>query len=173
MLSPRPSVLLRRSIVVRFQFVSGCHSGGHRGVTVSLTIPVVPYLQSQFAGAGKAKPVADFPTLEVFDRTGQAVYQSHNAGRNAELLRSLPQAMNGLKTLPGRATLSEVVETFSGVAEKDRKALLDHSRPTVLSLSLEDCHACTLQEETLGPEMEKSLAADGFNLVVIRLSRPK
>lgn len=154
-------------------FGSGCHMGGHRGASISLTVPVVSYLQSQSSLAGKGSPIANFPTLEIFDRTGQAVYQSHDAGKNAELLRSLPEAMEGLKTLPNHATLSQVIETFPGLAEKDRDALLDYRRPTLLSLSLEDCHACELQEQATGPETKGRLVENGFNLLDIQFSQPK
>ena len=116
--------------------------------------------------------IVDFPALEVFDRAGQLVYLSHDAGKNAVLLKSLPGALDRLAALPNQPALAHVIGNLPGLAEENKGALLDSRRPTVVAFTLEDCHACSLQEEALGPETVKNLTAHGLNALVIRVMRP-
>lgn len=42
---------------------------------------------------------------------------------------------------------------------------------TILSVFLQDCHACTVQESALG-ESQRRLLKQGVNLLVIHVQRP-
>lgn len=147
-----------------------CHRSARRhAVTLSLTVPVISYLQA----GSDAERFRDFPVLEIFDRAGEPIYLGHDAIKNADLLRSLPRSLDGLKALPGHQTLSSFLDTIPGVTKKDRNAFLENPRLTVLTVSLADCHACSVQEQAIGPELENRLSAKGVNLLMIRFSHPE
>jgi len=153
---------------------SGCRTAGHReGVALSLTVPLLSFLHARPGESGTKNAMVDFPTLEVFDRAGQLVYLSHDAGKNIELVKSLPGALDRLTELPNRPTLLQVVGDLPGMTEEDKDTLLHSRQPTLIAFSLEDCHACSVQEEALGPETVKNLTAYGLNSLIIRVSRPR
>jgi hypothetical protein len=165
-----PSVLLLLFIWP----VSGCRKAGSRdGVALSYTVPVVTFLHAGSGENGMKNAIADFPTLEVFDRTGQLVYRSHDAGQSVALVKSLPGALNSLTQLPNQPDLPQVVGSLAGLAEADKGLLLNSRQPTVISYSLEGCEACSVQEEALGPETVRNLSAHGLNSLMIRVSRPR
>ena len=153
---------------------SGCRNTGARdGIALSFTVPVLTFLHAESGDNGMKNGLADFPTLEVFDRTGQLVYRSHDAGQSVALVKSLPGSLNSLTQLPNQPKLPQVLGSLPGLAEADKGVLLNSSQPTVISYSLEGCEACSVQEEALGPETVKNLAAHGLNSLMIRVSRPR
>ena len=143
---------------------TGCR---REAVSLSVSLPVLSYMQSQPGGLSGGA-VIDFPLLEIFDHQGRLVYADHNGRRNAAVLASLP---NGIGEAAGASeTLARTLAVFP-LAKRDRARVLDNRRITVLSLSLEDCKACILQEEALNPERTKTLIAAGINVVAVRLIR--
>jgi hypothetical protein len=153
---------------------SGCRMASHRdGVALSLTVPLLPFLQARPGESGMKNAIVDFPTLEVFDGAGQLVYLSHDADKNIALVKLLPGALDRLTELPNQPILLQVIGSLPGLTEGDKVSLLHSRQPTVIAFSLEDCHACSAQEEALGPETLKNLTVHGLNSLMIRVSRPR
>lgn len=153
--------------------ITGCHNADRRnGVSLSLTVPLLTFIQATPAESGVSNAIVDFPTLEVFDSAGQLVYRSHEAVKNVELVKSLPGALAGLTVLPNQPKLRQVVANLPGLAEADQEALLQSLKPTVIAYSLEDCRACSSHEEALKPDTVSNLVAHGLNSLMIRVSRP-
>ena len=153
--------------------ISACRPAGYsEGVALSVTIPLLSFVQPQPGGSGMKSALVDFPALEVFNGTGQLVYLGHDAARNVALVKSLPGQMDSLKVLPNQPALSQVVGSLPGLAEGDKETLTNSRQPTVIAFSLEDCNGCSLQDEALKPETIKNLTAHGLNLLAIRVSRP-
>lgn len=152
--------------------MSGCRSGRDRaGVTLSVSVGLLPFMQSQTPGGGSGGMV-DFPALEVFNGAGEMVFLSHDAGANAALLKSLPASLARYTAMANRPALSHVISSLPGLEEHDKQTLLQNHLPTVVAISLEGCEACELQETTLTPDLKKSLALQGMNSLVIEVSRP-
>jgi hypothetical protein len=153
--------------------VSSCRELEHtEGVALSLNVPVQTFLEAKAAKGSLKNAIVDFPTIELYDRAGLLIYRSSNAVDNAALVRSLPGALKNLTQIPNQPQLSRVLDTLPGLVNADKLALLNSRRPTLIDYSLEECDACRVQEEALGPETVRSLESRGLNLLAIHVSRP-
>lgn len=141
----------------------GCRSTKARSISIS--IPVLPYLQSPM---GKTSSI--FPTLEIFNSRGELIYLNHDGKGNAEVLKSLPQSLGQLKSILGKPSLSEETENLQGLTVEDRRTLLQSRLPTVVSIFLEECHSCSIQEQVVD-DVGVSLTSKGINSVVIYVMR--
>ncbi len=135
-------------------------------LSLSVTVPALTFLKSPLGSN------ADFPTLEVFDSQGEMVYLGQVGSSNVTTLKSLPDSVAGLHVLPGKLTLAQITDKLPGLQDDKRNKLLHSHLPTAVSISLEECHACTIQNEALGEEAKKSLLSRGVNLVLIQVSLP-
>jgi len=88
---------------------------------------------------------------------------------NAKILRNLPANLQSLRPYNGVPQLSDAVEAVPGFRERKRE-ILAGERFTVLSVFLENCHACTTQEDAID-DVQQRLQAEGVNLLVIRVSQ--
>lgn len=153
--------------------ICGCRAGGPRaGVVVSLTVPLLKFVQASGGLGGGKSPVVDFPLLEVFDGGGQLVYASHDAAASVALVKALPGALSRLQGLKDQPSLAEVIGSVPELSEEQKGALLRSHEPTVIAYSLEDCEACSVQEAGLGGETMQNLARQGMNSLEIRVARP-
>lgn len=156
-------------LMVMLCLLAGCRTadGAGKGVSRSLTVPLLSFAQSQ-AGAGG---IIRFPTLEIFDRDGALVYLGSNAGSNAALVKALPGLFPGLRKIPGRMELAAVIDKLPGLNAEDRESLLGNRLPTVVSIDLDQCEACAVQDRALAGDAKSLLSAQGFNTFLIRVSR--
>jgi len=96
--------------------------------------------------AGSKSPAIDYVAAASSPSTKRRIYQ-----RYANWRKSKPRGGRHLDDHPSRRL---------------------PYRPSVLSVVLEDCHACTVQEDALG-SAEHRLLGHGINLLVIRVTRPR
>ena len=174
----RIPALLARSFSIQgcavflFTLLSACHAAKEGGVSLTLSYPLLAFMQSQSGGSGMNGIIADFPAMEIFNRDGRLIYLSHNVGENIAMLRSLPSALNHLNMLPGQPDLAHLLGTLPGLTDDNRGAILASRRATVVSFDLEACESCEQQEQALSPVSSKLLISEGMNLIVIRVTRP-
>lgn len=153
--------------------VSSCREAEHsKGVALSLNVPVQAFLEAKAVQGSLKNAIVDFPTLELYDRAGLLIYRSRNAVDSAALVKSLPGALNNLAQIPDQPQLSRVLDALPGLANADKLAVLNSRKSTLIDYSLEECDACRVQEEALGPDTVKSLESRGLNLIAIHVSRP-
>jgi hypothetical protein len=74
-----------------------------------------------------------------------------------------------LKTNPDAPRLAEVMEGVPALRAR-KEEILGKRKVSILSVFLENCHACTVQEDALG-DAEHRLLDHGINLLVLRVSR--
>jgi hypothetical protein len=111
-----------------------------------------------------------FPLLQVYNSSGKLVYIGHNAEANAQFLQELPDDIAGLQPDPSAATLQKVMQQFPEFALKS-DAVLQTGKPTVVTVFLEDCHACSVQEQALDNSQQR-LHDRGINLLIIHVAKP-
>jgi hypothetical protein len=140
------------------------------GNFLSLEIPILKFVQAQGTGELGAR-IYDFPTLLAYNDSGRLVYFSHNAGQNAALLQSLPQALDHLPAIPNSPELATSLQRLPSLSDQDRRRLLRSNYPVVLAFTLEGCDACAVQENALNPAGARMLARRGVNVVLIRVLR--
>lgn len=149
----------------------GCRSSNAvagDGISLSASLPLRSYVQSAIVGGNGGKVY--FPQLQIYNASGSLIYTSHNPVENAQTLKTLPENLQALQPIPKAPGLSGIIETMPDFQGK-KDELLNRKRATVLSVFLEECHACSLQEDALD-NTQKQLLNHGINLLVVRVARP-
>ena len=154
--------------VILLPWTSGCNRSG--GILLSIQVRLLAFMQSQNDEVPNGH-IYDFPTLEAYDHSGRLMYLSHDATANAKLLQSLPESLNHLTAIANQSELDQTLKRLPGLSEHDKHSLLANHVPTVLDFTLEECEACTLQENALNLETAKNLTAHGLNVLLIRVLR--
>jgi hypothetical protein len=111
-----------------------------------------------------------FPLLQIYDSKGRLVYVGHIAKENASVLEQTPANIDSLQHVPEAVSLGDVIKELPDF-ESRRDDLLKSNKATVLSVFLEDCHACSIQEHTLDAT-QNQLLHRGVNLLVIHVAKP-
>ena len=163
-----PAVVTLAAVLLLASFVCACRrdGGGREGISISTSLPLASYVK---AGAGKGAKFF-FPQLEIYDESGDLLYSSHESIENARVLKELPGGIQSLRSKPDAPRLAEVMDAVPAFRARKEEILGQH-RVSVLSVFLENCHACTVQEDALGGS-EHRLLNHGINLLVLRVSRP-
>jgi hypothetical protein len=160
-----PALATLTAVILLTSF--GC--GRKEGVSISTSLSLTSYAAANSHGNPEAEFL--FPQLEIYDESGNLIYSSHEAVENARILRGLPDSIQILRPKPGAARLEEIMEQMPGFRARKGEILGQH-RVSVLSVFLQDCYACSIQEKALGGADEQRLLDRGINLLVIRVSRP-
>lgn len=153
-------------------FLSSCRSRPHgpKGSLVSVSFPLSSYVRINLNGGADEGAKFFFPQLEIYDESGFLIYSSHDSVGNARVLEDLAGGIQRFPPNPNGPRLAEIVETFPAF-QKRKEEILGQHRVSVLSIFLQDCHACRIQENALD-SAERRLLDRGINLLTIHLSRP-
>lgn len=151
----------------------GCHTESHRaateGYTASTSLSFKDYVHLAVLLNGGKAATFTFPQLRIYNQGGQLTYFGDNAKRNMDMLERKPEDLPALKLGSGNSDLSQVIEDVPAFkAHQDE--LLHNRRPTVAVVSLETCHACSLQDEALDRRKERLLQS-GVNVLIINVSK--
>jgi hypothetical protein len=148
----------------------GCRSTTGDGIVISSYPQLKSYVHFAVGSNGHKEANLYFPLLQVYDPAGRLVYVGHDARENAKLLDQLPGNLDSLKPIPETTLLPDVMKEMPEFAAR-KDEVLRVKQVTVLSVFLEDCHACSIQEEALD-STEKQLVRRGVNLLIIRVAKP-
>lgn len=153
--------------LVAFLAANGCRLR-QSGISISTDLTVPVYIKVNALANGDK--VGYFPQLDVFDQDGFLVYSGHDVTENSHLLNTLPEGLQSLHRQPHAATLSRILDEMPALRTSKAKLLGRHSI-NILSVSLDGCHGCSIQEDAL-VRSETRLLSSGVNLLVIRVARP-
>jgi len=173
-LSPRCAAAAILALPLFFALsICGCgHSARESsGIFISADSPLALYVNAGSHGGADKSAHFFFPQLEIYDESGSLLYQSHDVRENAELLRDLPDRIKSMKPQPGTTTLAEAIDK-TPVFRARKDDILGRRTVSIVSIFLEDCHACSLQEDALDG-VQHDLLDRGTNLLVVHLSKPK
>jgi hypothetical protein len=170
---------MRRRIAITlaaaFLFMSsGCASkrdgSAGQGSLVSTNVPLASYVKMGLNASVGEGARFFFPQLQVYDESGNLIYSSHEVFENLKVLEELPGGIRSLQPKPGAPHLADIMELVPVFRTRKQELLAQH-RISVLSIFLQDCEACTAQEDALS-DAQHRLLDRGVNLLVINLSRP-
>lgn len=168
---------MRNKTVITFSVLllllsSGCTSTQNRSVSkgsfISTNLPLTSYVKMGLNA--KTGSRFFFPQLQIYNESGDLVYSGHESNNNVQLLQELPDSIKGLRPEPGSNNLAEVTQQVPDF-RAGKQQFAGQGRITVLSIFLENCEACTAQEDALS-DGQRRLLSRGINLLVIHLSRP-
>lgn len=172
-ISYRGTAVIFAGVLLLAFWVSGCKRGvgDAEGILVSTRIPLASYVHTAFrANTGKEAQLY-FPQLAIYDESGALLYSSHDVNENARILKELPDGIRALQPKPGTAGLAETIKEMPDFQAR-KTEILGSRKVSVLSTFLEDCHACSFQEEALDGAKDQ-LLNHGINLLVVHLTKPK
>jgi hypothetical protein len=149
----------------------GCHSQKNGGpAKASLTMSSYTEIRHR-ANPGNGTAMYYFPMLEIYNRAGSLIYQGHNAFANAKLLKEFPASVQGLQPRPDAPRLQPIVNEIPDL-KAGWEAAGGKDKWTVLSIGLEDCKGCSIQEGALD-ELEHSRPTQQLPVVLeISIAHP-
>ncbi|HEY1938731.1 MAG TPA: hypothetical protein VGJ33_12410 [Candidatus Angelobacter sp.] len=154
-------------------WILGCkQSEGNRdGILISANFPLRSYVHARLDEHSDKREHLNFPLLAVYGASGDLMYSGYDVGENAQLLADLPDKISNLQSKPGAASLAAAIEEIPDF--KTRKTeILNSRKNTVVSTFLQECDACSIQEEALH-NAEPQLLKNGINVLVIHLLKPQ
>jgi hypothetical protein len=153
---------------------AGCnylhHSSKDSALVLSTQLTLKSYVHSAIGANDHKSMSVYFPLLEVYDPSGKLVYVGHNAQDNSRILSLLPENMSDLVPVPDTLPLQEVIKQFPDF-QINSAELLRTRMPTIITVFLEDCHACSVQEQALD-NTQQHLHDRGINLLVVKVAKP-
>lgn len=139
-------------------------------MSLASSMPLPVYVRSAVGANGRIDTELYFPLLQIYDSAGRLVYVGHDANENAGILKRASEDAASMKAIPGTALLADITKQMADLGAQ-RDELLKMHKSTILSVSLEGCHACSVQDEALD-QAEKQLLAQGINVLLLRVGRP-
>ncbi len=96
----------------------------------------------------------NFPTLLVFNGQGQLVYRGTVESQENELLLSLPDGFKKLRPLEPEVRITDVYQNYRELRDLPMRPLAN-GRMVILSISMERCESCEVEESTIDQTMKK------------------
>jgi len=141
------------------------------GLFVTTQLPLQEYVKTQLANNGKGKERFYFPSLQIYNESGQLIYTSHDQRANAELFSEAPDGLKQLKAMPNTELLEKATFELHSF-DQTRQDLVRSRQFTLVSMDLADCEGCSMQEEVIARNRDK-LRDRGVNVLVVHIARPK
>ncbi|HEY6803634.1 MAG TPA: hypothetical protein VI306_08650 [Pyrinomonadaceae bacterium] len=111
-----------------------------------------------------------FPTLEIFNDAGALVYRSHESIANAQILKEFPGSVRSLPPLEDTPPLAKILEQIPDF--KPREQEIVGKKLVILSVGLENCGACAVQDRALGDLKEHLLQQESVAILEIEVAHP-
>jgi len=125
---------------------------------------------SRVAGWADDQPSL-FPELRIYNASGRLVYQNHDGGRNARMLRGLPATIHELSPIANARPLEAAKQAFPEFRSLDPE-VTNHAEATIVSIMLGGCHGCEVQDQAVSTEHE-NLLKNNVNVFLVYVSGNK
>ena len=150
--------------------IAGCHTSKARKVIlVTSHVDLKSYVHSAVGANGHRETQVFFPLLQIYDALGNLVYVGHDSRQNSKALEGLADGTDKMAPVTGASSLTQVINETPAFSSEGT-TIAHTNRPTIISVFLEDCHACSIQEEALDKTQEH-LQDQGINLLIVRVSK--
>ncbi len=166
----RPGTRLALSLAI-IPLLFGCENRTAQrseGAFVKIKVPLRIYVVA--AQEHGEQPPLLFPLLRIYSSSGRLVYSSHDNTLNASLLSDLPGKIKDLQPTKVSDSLQGLLGGLPGVGVQGRRVLSNRDA-TLVSISLDACHACGVQDGSLQVN-EKELLRKGINIIAVEVSNP-
>ena len=157
--------------------LAGCNTSStsrqvNEAKAYSISLPLASYARSQTSHLATAERTSEihFPTLLVFGADGGEFYESHEGLANSKILSGKLSAIQSSRAIREGdafgAFIRSVPELKSSIS-----GLESPRRITVVSVDLEDCRACSVQDKAL-QRVESDLLSQSINVVELHVAKP-
>ena len=148
---------------------ASCGHPAAAGRFITANISLASYASIRMTRAIPKSTKFTFPVLEVYNELGALVFQgSESSLENARILRELPASIRGLLAPSDAPRLVRVLEAIPAFQAREQE-ILRGGRPVVLSIELENCEACAIQEDALNNAAPR-LLRQSMDVLVLKVN---
>jgi hypothetical protein len=151
--------------------LSGCMDHKTRGELISTNMDISSYAHARQHSSSNKKSAFSFPTLEIYNESGDLVYSSHESMANAKILKGFPASVQNLQPQDNAAHLRDVLDAIPDFKAK-KQGIMDGKKSVILSTELEDCDGCRIQEQALDDVRQSILQQPSVAILEIHVSHP-
>jgi hypothetical protein len=112
-----------------------------------------------------------FPTLSLYDRDGRLLYSRNPMQTPSDALSRVAQDVSKLKPLENSPTLKTLINIYKEEVHGGTELLTRH-KPTLVSVSLRSCEACSVRAEELAGAKDRILKQD-IDILDIQVASPR
>ncbi len=161
-------VALSICITALASYVCSCRI--QKGILLQASAPLPWYVHSVIAANGRKGPVIAFPTVQIYNVSGKLIFQSHDVNENISLFQKTPFEVENFVPISNSVPLEQSIKGIPGF-EAEMSRVGRSPSVTVVVISLEGCHACSLLDETLN-KTQQQLLNGGINLFPLTIDQP-
>lgn len=152
---PRSRRLALIALALLLVSVTGCGSKPQaRWISADLSISA--YIEARMHSPDRTASTFDFPVLEIYNDDGWLVYHGHEAIQNAAILNELPASARNLQPVRESPRLADILKAVPAFKAQERRVLEQHGT-VVLSVELEGCGACRIQDRAMDEARQRLL----------------
>jgi len=168
---PDNSLVLLLCSALLMIMLNGCEAQRKDSELFSTNMDMSSYAQARQHSSGNQESTFSFPVLEIYNKSGTLVYRSGESASNAQVLKDFPNNFQGFEAQEHAARLAEIVEAIPDFEVRKRK-ILDQRQLVILSVTLDGCKGCSIQEEALDDFKQRILQQLAIAILEIHVSHP-
>jgi hypothetical protein len=138
------------------------------GISATVSIPVQSIDAVRKRADWNDAGIVIFPQLRIYDDRRRLHYSSYDSGTIQQIFPHFPEDMAMRSASVNAPSLSTVLSAIPEFHQYE-PAILNYSRFTVISVSMDGCHGRSLQDKTLSSRQSQLLTA-GVNLLTLQVN---
>jgi hypothetical protein len=112
-----------------------------------------------------------FPMLEIYNDAGLLIYRSNESMANAQILKEFPNSVRNLRPQQDAPRLAKILEEIPDFKPREQE-IVGGKKLVILSIALENCAGCTVQENALGDLKQRLLQEQSVAILEITVAHP-
>lgn len=128
------------------------------------------YADVRNRAAGMGPTAYYFPMLEIYNGSGSLIYRSHEVKASTELLKGFPASIQGLPVQRNAPNLDKLIDQIPSFNRR-RASILGKDKVVILSVALDGCHGCTIQEHSMSQIEPQLLKQPGTTILEINVTQ--
>jgi hypothetical protein len=129
------------------------------------------YAESRYRTHPAAEATYYFPVLEVYNESGILVYHGDEAVTNATILQGFPASIRNLPAKEDAPRLESLLDQIPDFKPRV-KEILGKKQLVLLSIGLDECGACKIQEDAIGDLENRLLKEQSVTILKIDIAHP-
>ena len=162
------SAILGALMVLPGGYAHGKFGTSSLGISATVSIPVQSFDAVEKRAGWNDAGIVIFPQLRIYDDRGRLLYSSYDSGTIQQIFEHFPEDMAMRSASVNARSLSAVLSAIPEFHQYE-PAILNDSRFTVISVSMDGCHGRSLQDKTLSSRQSQLLMAS-VNLLTLQVN---
>ncbi|HWZ44723.1 MAG TPA: hypothetical protein VNW97_14705 [Candidatus Saccharimonadales bacterium] len=152
---------------------NGCRPSKKDAGLIATSLSMSSYVQARQRtySSGPSSTSYYFPMLEIYNDTGVLVYRGNESMANAQILKKFPGSVQNLPPREDASRLTKILQEIPDFKVRERE-IVGQKKPVILSIALESCEGCAIQERALEDLRERLLQQSSVVILEINVARP-